>query len=77
MRTCTTDGIPLLPNTPAAFPNWLQLASTLKITGKRAHDAHLVAWMTTHGITHVLTFNVNDFQGYPVTAVSPDEIVAS
>lgn len=65
---------PLLPNTPAVFPNWLQLASEFRIVGKRAHDAHLVAWMTTHGVTHLLTFNVSDFQGYPVAAISPDEL---
>jgi hypothetical protein len=47
------------------------------VTGKRAHDAHLVAWMRTYGVPDLLTFNVVDFQGYPVSAVSPDAIVAS
>ena len=68
---------PLLPNTPDIFPKWLQSVSSLQVTGKRGHDAHLVAWMSTHGVADLLTFNVGDFQGYPVSAVSPDVIVAS
>ena len=45
--------------------------------GKQAHDARLVAIMNTNGLTHVLTFNVNNFRAYDVTVVSPDEVVAS
>lgn len=34
------------------------------VVGKNAHDAHLVAAMAAHGITHLLTFNDQDFRRY-------------
>lgn len=32
--------------------------------GKNAHDARLVAAMVRHGLTHILTFNAQDFSRY-------------
>jgi predicted nucleic acid-binding protein len=45
------------------------------VIGKQVHDARLAAFLNTHGITHLLTFNTNDFKNYGITAVSPDEIL--
>ena len=33
--------------------------------------------LNTSGVTHLLTFNVNNFRAYNVTVVSPDDVVAS
>jgi predicted nucleic acid-binding protein len=38
--------------------------------------AYLVASMLVHGVTHILTFNVEDFQRYPdITVVHPQNMV--
>jgi predicted nucleic acid-binding protein len=63
---------PLLPETPAVFPEWLRLVSRYGIRGKQVHDARLVALLNTHGVTHLLTFNIHDFQPYGTLAVSPE-----
>jgi predicted nucleic acid-binding protein len=63
---------PLLADTPAVFAEWERLVTTHFITGKSAHDARLVAAMTVHGLTRLLTFNTADFARYAaVTAVDP------
>jgi hypothetical protein len=35
------------------------------VQGVQGHDARLVAWMQSHGLTHVLTLNAADFARYP------------
>lgn len=53
---------PLLEETSEIFPYWLNLVTTYELQGKRVHDARLVAVMLTYGITHLLTFNPDDFR---------------
>ena len=65
---------PLLPETPAVFPEWLRLVSRQGILGKQVHDARLVALLNVHGVAHLLTFNVDDFQPYGTLACSPDQV---
>jgi predicted nucleic acid-binding protein len=64
---------PLLPETPAVFPEWLRLVSRHGIVGKQVHDARLVALLNVHGVTHLLTFNGGDFQPYGLIVVSPEQ----
>jgi len=71
------DQFPLLPDTPAIFAEWLHLVSQRRVAGKQVHDARVVALMHAHQITHLLTFNVGDFVGYGIIAVSPEEVVAT
>lgn len=62
----------VVPDTPAAFAEWKRLMATYKVTGKPSHDARLVAAMLAHGITHLLTFNDQDFRRYAgITVLSP------
>ena len=68
---------PVLPETPQLFPEWHRLVVQYRVMGKQAHDARLVAIMNINGLTHLLTFNVNNFRAYDVTVVSPDDVVAS
>jgi predicted nucleic acid-binding protein len=43
----------------------------------KVHDARLVATMKTHGVTDLLTFNVEDFARYTgVEARHPETLVA-
>jgi predicted nucleic acid-binding protein len=66
----------LLEDTSAIFNNWLQLVTAHGITGKRVHDTRLVAVMQTHGITHLLTYNTQDFKVYSnITLVHPGDVI--
>ena len=56
-RTYTT----FLPDDPLLTDVWLQLIADHQCRGKIAHDARYVAAMRTHGLSHLLTFNVADF----------------
>ena len=47
------------------YPEWRRLVVARGVSGKKTHDARLVAAMTAHGVTHILTFNADDFARYP------------
>lgn len=59
---------PLLPDSPDILGRWLMLVETLPVSGKRVHDARLVAVLLMHGVEHLMTFNTGDFAAF--TAVS-------
>ncbi len=60
------------------FATWKQLVAKYQVQGKPAHDARIVAAMMNHGISHLLTFNVTDFQRYSnITVISPAEVLSS
>lgn len=67
----------LLPDTPDVLPAWERLVTSYAVSGKSAHDARLVAAMQVHGIDQLLTFNVVDFQRYPMITVLDPGVVAS
>lgn len=59
----------------------LQLIESLDIKGKQVHDAHIVATMLAHSVTHHLTHNVADFKRFnhlieviPLTGESSSDI---
>ena len=64
----------LLPETSAVFAEWLRLVGVRGTIGKQVHDAHIVALLNTHNVSHLLTFNVADFAPYGIHAVSPAAI---
>jgi predicted nucleic acid-binding protein len=65
----------LLPNTADILPEWEQLVVKRQVLGKQAHDARLVAAMKVHNVTHLLTFNTDDFKRYDeITVVNPQNI---
>jgi predicted nucleic acid-binding protein len=64
----------MLEDQAGIFPAWLQLVKQYDVQGKKVHDARLVAVMQTHSISHLLTFNVDDFHRFAgITAVHPSE----
>jgi len=68
---------PLLPDTPAIFDEWLRLVVAANVSGRQVHDTRLVAVMLTHGVTHILIFNVKDFlrfQPFGITVVHPADV---
>jgi predicted nucleic acid-binding protein len=67
----------LLPDTNKVFSKWLELVTLHGVSGKPSHDARLVAAMHTHGITHFLTLNGDDFKRYTeIKSVDPSELQA-
>src|SRR5262249_44588037 len=55
----------VLPDSPAIYAEWKRLVATHSVAGKNAHDARLVAAMTVHGLTQLITFNTADFARFP------------
>jgi len=46
-----------------------------QLQGKRVHDARLVAVMLAYNVTHLLTFNPDDFRRIEeITVVSPESV---
>ena len=67
---------PMLNDRPTVFSNWLQLVNQHSVQGKKVHDARLVGVMQTYGVTHLLTFNGDDFRRYPaIVARHPSQVI--
>ncbi|HEX3142824.1 MAG TPA: PIN domain-containing protein [Pyrinomonadaceae bacterium] len=65
----------LLPDTQDIFSEWQRLVEAHAVSGRQAHDARIVAAMLVHGVTHILTFNADDFRRYhEITVVNPQDI---
>lgn len=63
-------------DTPQIFTEWESLVIKYQVMGKQVHDARLAAAMVAHNITHLLTFNVDDFQRFSdIVVVDPRSIV--
>lgn len=62
----------ILHDDQSVFDAWVSIVSHYAVLGKKAHDARLVAAMLRHGVTHLLTFNVQDFARFgEIAAVAP------
>lgn len=67
---------PVLPDTADILPEWEQLVVKHQVLGKQVYDARLVAAMSVHSLTHLLTVNTDDFKRFTViTAASPQAIL--
>ncbi len=67
----------LLENVPGIADEWEKLVTQHLVSGKQAHDAHLVAAMSVHGVRRLLTFNGEDFKRYQsVEIIVPDSVLA-
>ncbi len=51
----------VLPESDLVFPTWEFLVTRYRISGKNAHDAHLVAVMNVNRVDKILTFDTADF----------------
>jgi predicted nucleic acid-binding protein len=66
----------LLQDSPYILGHWLQLVASRSVIGKRVHDARLVAVMLAYDITHLLTFNTQDFKSFTgIVLVHPDDVI--
>ena len=65
----------VLPENIAIFRWWRRLVVSAGVSGKQVHDARIAAVMRARAISHILTFNTEDFQRYPrVIAVHPRDL---
>ena len=63
-------------NNCTVFNQWERLVNTYEVKGVNVHDARLVAVMLVYNLTHILTFNINDFKKFSaeVTIINPLDI---
>jgi hypothetical protein len=67
--------LPVKLDVPAIHQQWRSLVLSYGVKGVNVHDARLTAAAIVHRLTHVLTFNVRDFQrSSEIIAVHPDQI---
>lgn len=65
----------LLTESLATHQEWRRLVAAYSVSGVHVHDAMLVAVMKVYGVTHLMTFNKDDFKRYPgITALLPSEV---
>ncbi len=65
----------VLPDSEAIYQQWRRLVRLHGVMGVKVHDTRLVAAMLIYGVTHILTFNTDDFRRFSeITAVHPSEI---
>ena len=68
----------VLPETPELFAKWRELVVTYQVSGVKVHDARLVAAMTLHHVSRILTFNTQDFARYRhIEAINPTTVESS
>ncbi len=70
----TLQRFALVLETPAVFVEWLRLADTNQVIGKKAHDARLAALCKVESLA-LLTFNTSDFRRFAISVVSPDDFL--
>ncbi len=64
-----------LPDHPDIYQEWETLATTFGITDTHVYDARLVAVMHVYQLTHILTFNMADFQPFTgITVLDPQTV---
>jgi predicted nucleic acid-binding protein len=69
---------PLLDDSPEVFTRWLTLVKQHSVTGKRVHDARLVAVLQVHAVGNLITFNLADFAMFPwLSLVDPHSLTVS
>jgi predicted nucleic acid-binding protein len=67
---------PILLDSPLILAEWERLVTTYEVKGVNVHDARLVAVMLVNRISHILTFNDDDFRRYAseITVINPNNI---
>jgi predicted nucleic acid-binding protein len=61
-----------------AFLVWRSLVIAAAVSGKHAHDARLATVMQQHGITCLLSFNIQDFSSFKsLTVLNPVQMATS
>lgn len=71
-RLCLIERlISVLTESPNSYTLGRDLVRTYSVQGVQVHDARLVALSQTHGVTHILTLNLPDFQRFQGSSPVP------
>lgn len=54
----------MVGETEKSVEKLLALITDHSVSGKRIHDANIIALMTEHGISHLVTLNTDDFKAF-------------
>ncbi len=75
-EVCSIElGLSLLADSEAVYREWRRLILQYSISGVQVHDARLAAAMYVHGVVHILTLNVTDFNRFTgLTPLHPDSV---
>jgi hypothetical protein len=68
----------LMVDTASIYDEWERLVMQYQVKGVNVHDARLTAAMLVHGLTHILTFNIEDFNRYAgeINPVHPTSVTS-
>jgi predicted nucleic acid-binding protein len=67
-----------LPESDEIYGEWRRLVASHSVSGKKVHDARLVAAMRVHGVQDIVTFNTADSDRYSEIRVhSQQRLIAS
>ena len=65
----------LLEDNERIHREWRRMVILHSVSGVQVYDARLAAAMRVHGVTHLLTFNTQDFTRFSgITAVHPRDV---
>jgi predicted nucleic acid-binding protein len=68
-------GMTLLPDSEAVYQEWRRIILRYSVSGVQVHDARLAAAMYVHGVPHILTLNVADFNRFAgLTPLHPNQL---
>lgn len=69
---------PTLPDQAEVYDHWRELVGKYAVRGRQVFDARLVAVMLVHGLTHILTFNVDDFARFSeIEVIDPRDVCST
>lgn len=67
---------PILLDEPGIYQECRQLVVQHGVKGVKVHDARMVAAMTVHGVSNLVTFNDQDFKRFQnINVMTPAEII--
>lgn len=69
------SSIPVLHPTLNALQLLMSLVSELGVRRQQIFDSYLVAQMIDAGVDTICTYNKKDFTGYPITVLTPEEVL--
>jgi predicted nucleic acid-binding protein len=69
------SNVALLPDSKAAFHEWLRIVARYEVSGVQVRDARLAASMYVHRVPHILMLNVSDFSRFEgLVPVHPKDV---
>ena len=66
----------LLFDDASSYAEWKALVTDHRVVGVSVHDARIAALMLRHGLTRLVTLNVDDFLRFKgIEAITPEKLL--